>query len=310
MTEESQKELFCDYFAEWVRQYKEGSIREVTLQKWRMAERRLREIAPDLTLGELDRRTYQELLNKYAQTHERVTTEGFHHMLKAAILDGVDEGIIQRNPTRKVTIKGKTKKKKRKKYLSMQEAEKLIEVLELENNEIGYDWMILLALKTGMRFEELLGLTVENFDFQKLTISIEKSFDYKITQDFAPTKNKSSVRTIKMDWKTAMQFQNLLKDKEPEDRVFDFATKFYNSTINDRLEKRCKEAGVPRMTMHCLRHTHASILLYKDVSIQSIAKRLGHSSTDITQKVYLHIIEEMEAKDEKKVMAALMELNY
>ena len=310
MTEETSKELFYDYFCEWVQQYKEGTVREVTLVKWKMAERRLKELAPDLTLGELDRRTYQALLNKYAQTHEKVTVEGFHHMLKAAILDGVDEGIIPKNPTRKVTIKGKAKKNKKKKYLSMQEAEKLIEALDLENNEMGYDWMILLAVKTGMRFEELLGLTVENFDFQKLTISIEKTLDYKFTQEFAPTKNKSSVRTIKMDWKTAMQFQNLLKDSEQEDKVFDFVPKFYSSTINDHLKKRCREAGVPEMTMHCLRHTHASILMYKDVSTQSIAKRLGHASTDITQKVYLHVIKEMESKDEKKVMAALMELDY
>lgn len=305
-----QGELFCDYFDEWIKQNKEGTVRDITLIKWNMASTWVRKLAPDLVLEELDRREYQSLINKYAETHEKVTTEGFHHMLKASILDAVDEDIIARNPTRKVVIKGKKAKKKPRKYLSMAEAEKLINALDLENEEIGYDWMILLALKTGMRFEELLGLTVENFDFQKLTITIDKTFDYKLTQDFAPTKNKSSMRTIKMDWKTAMQFQNLLKNKEPESRVFDFVKKFYNSTINDHLERRCKQAGVPRMSMHCLRHTHASILMYKEVSMQSIAKRLGHSSTDITQKVYLHVIKEMEIKDEKKVVAALMELDY
>lgn len=49
---------------------------------------------------------------------------------------------------------------------------------------------------------------------------------------------------------------------------------------------------------------------YKGVSTQSISKRLGHATTDITQRVYLHLIEEMESKDEKKVMAALMEMDY
>lgn len=42
------KELFCDYFDEWVRQYKEGTVRDVTLMKWHMASTRLREIVPDL----------------------------------------------------------------------------------------------------------------------------------------------------------------------------------------------------------------------------------------------------------------------
>lgn len=304
------KELFCDYFDEWVRQYKEGTVRDVTLMKWRMASRRLRELVPELLLENLDRKEYQRIINEYAKTHEKVTTEGFHHMLKAAVLDAVDEGYILRNPTRKVTIKGKRKKTKKKKYLSINEAERLIGVLELENKEINFDWMILLAIKTGMRLEELLGLTVDNFDFQNMTIKIEKSFDYKYTQEFAPTKNKTSMRTIKMDWKTGMQFQNLLQGKDQEDRVFDFKKKFYASTINDHLRRRCRQAHVPEMTMHCLRHTHASILMYKEVSIQSISKRLGHASTDITQRVYLHLIDEMEIRDEKKVMSAMMELDY
>lgn len=304
------KELFCDYFDEWVRQYKEGTVRDVTLMKWTMASKRLRELAPDLLLEDLDRREYQRILNEYAKTHEKVTTEGFHHMLKAAVFDAVDEGYIPRNPTRKVTVKGKRAKTKKKKFLSINEVERLIAVLELGSNEMNSDWMILLAIKTGMRLEELLGLTVENFNFQKMTIKIEKSFDYKYTQEFAPTKNKTSARTIKMDWKTGMQFQNLLQGKDPGDRVFDFGKKFYASTLNDHLKKRCRQAHVPEMTMHCLRHTHASILMYKEVSIQSISKRLGHASTDITQKVYLHLIDEMEIRDEKKVMSAMMELDY
>ena len=304
------KELFCDYFDEWIRQYKEGTVRDVTLMKWTMAARRLREIVPDLLLEDVDRRAYQKIINEYAKTHEKVTTEGFHHMLKAAVLDAVDEGYILRNPTRKVTVKGKKAKTKKKKYLSVNEVEKLIDVLDLKSNEMKYDWMILLAIKTGMRLEELLGLTVENFNFQNMTIKIEKAFDYKYTQEFVPTKNKTSMRTIKMDWKTGMQFQNLLQGTEPEDRVFDFKKKFYASTINDYLRRECRQAHVPEMTMHCLRHTHASILMYKEVSIQSISKRLGHASTDITQKVYLHLIEEMEIRDEKKVMSAMMELDY
>lgn len=304
------QELFCDYFDEWISQYKEGTVRDITFKKWRMASVRLKELAPDLLLEDLDRREYQRIINEYAETHEKVTVEGFHHMLKASVLDAVDEGLLLRNPTRKIAVKGKKPKTKRKKYLSVEEAEKLIDTLELKTDEISYDWMILLGLKTGMRLEEILGLTVEDFDFPNMTLSINKSFDYKYAQDFAPTKNDGSMRTIKIDWKTGMQFKTLLENKKPEDRVFDFRKKFYSSTINDHLIRHCKKAGIPEITMHCLRHTHASILMYKGVSMQSISKRLGHTSTEITQRVYLHLIKEMEVKDEKKVMAALMELDY
>lgn len=136
---ENEEILFCDYFEEWVRQYKEGTVREVTLKKWNVAIVRLRELVPDLMLEDLDRRQYQALLNRYAETHEKVTVEGFHHMLKAAILDAIDDGIIVKNPTRKVTIKGKKARKKRRKYLSMQEVEQLINVLNLQPDEINRD---------------------------------------------------------------------------------------------------------------------------------------------------------------------------
>lgn len=83
--------------------------------------------------------------------------------------------------------------------------------------------------------------------------------------------------------------------------------KIYNSTLNDRLERVCKKAGIQVITMHGLRHTHASILLYSGVSIASVAKRLGHSNMSTTQKVYLHVISELENKDNNKVMSAMCE---
>lgn len=303
-------QLLCDYFDDWAREYKEGTVRPITFKKYKSASENLRRIAPDLQLKDVDRKAYQYIINEYGKTHEIVTVKGFHYVVKAAILDAVDEGFVEKNPTRKIVLKGKLVKRKPRKYLNFEEAEKLIAVLNIDEKKINYDWMFLLGLKTGMRQEELLGLTVEDFDFSKLTITIDKAFDYKLTNDFCPTKNKSSMRTIKMDWKTAMQFSELLEGEDPKKRIFDFGGRFYNATANDKLKRRCKEAGIQEITMHGLRHTHASILMYKDVSIHSISRRLGHSSTEVTQKVYLHVIKEMEIKDEKKVMAALMELDY
>nr|WP_240318469.1 tyrosine-type recombinase/integrase [Enterococcus gilvus] len=71
----------------------------------------------------------------------------------------------------------------------------------------------------------------------------------------------------------------------------------YNSTVNDLLERRCKAANVPLITLHGLRHTHASLLLFAGVSIASVARRLGHASMTTTQKTYLHIIQELENQD-------------
>lgn len=84
--------------------------------------------------------------------------------------------------------------------------------------------------------------------------------------------------------------------------------KIYNSTVNDILERHCKNANVPVISIHGLRHTHASLLLFAGVSIASVARRLGHASMTTTQKTYLHIIQELENKDVDLVMRSLSEL--
>ena len=86
-----------------------------------------------------------------------------------------------------------------------------------------------------------------------------------------------------MDWQTVMQFAELLK-KLPEDEPIFVNGKVYNSTVNDVLTRYCIKAEVPIITIHGLRHTHASLLLFAGVSIASVARRLGHASMTTTQK--------------------------
>ena len=117
MIKKQQKELLTSYFERWINIYKEGAIREVTMEKYRLSLTWINKLAPKLKLCNIDRNSYQQLLNDYAKDHERQTTMDFHHHLKAAILDAVDERLIDRDPTRKVIIKGKAPREKKKKYL-------------------------------------------------------------------------------------------------------------------------------------------------------------------------------------------------
>jgi len=78
-------QYFHDYFKTWVEIYKEGAVRPVTYQKYLMTLRRLTEIAPTLKVCELDKRSYQNLINSYSQTHQKQTTMDFHNHLKSAI---------------------------------------------------------------------------------------------------------------------------------------------------------------------------------------------------------------------------------
>lgn len=75
------------------------------------------------------------------------------------------------------------------------------------------------------------------------------------------------------------------------------------------LKRHCNQAKIPVISVHGLRHTHASVLLFAGVSIASVARRLGHSSMTTTQKTYLHIIRELENQDIDLVMRSLSGLS-
>lgn len=300
-------DLFCDYYEKWIKIYKEGAIRKVTLDKYKMTLRWLRKLIPDLKIKDLTRISYQELLNNYALEHERQTTMDFHHQLKGSILDAVDEGLLDRDPTRKAIIKGKTPSVKKMKFINQFELHTLLDTLELKN-EISWEWMILLIAKTGLRFSEALALTPADFNFSRQSISVSKTWDYKGDGGFLPTKNQSSIRKVQIDWQTVIQFSQLIKDL-PEDKPIFVNGKIYNSTVNGVLERYCKKAEVPVISIHGLRHTHASLLLFAGVSIASVARRLGHSSMNTTQKTYLHIIQELENRDVDLVMRSLSGLS-
>jgi integrase len=294
----------ADYFEDWVDTYKKGAVRQVTLSKYHVTLRRIKEIAPELRVENIDKRTYQWIINKYAEDHEKQTTMDFHHHLKSVILDAIDEGLLKLDPTRRAIIKGKTPNKKKPKFLSQHELQLLLKALILKD-EPDWDWFILLLAKTGLRFSEALSLTPGDFDFNQHKIKVTRTWNYKdVEGGFGETKNFSSKRTVQIDHRLSQQFFELTKQLSEDNLIF-VSDRVFNSTVNNRLKTLCEKANVPVISLHSLRHTHASHLLNAKVSIASIAKRLGHANVSTTQDTYIHIIKELEEKDNDKVMDML-----
>ena len=180
MLEDMSKDaLFYNYYAQWIEVYKKDAIREATMAKYRMTQKWVEKLAPELKVCELTRTAYQKILNDYAKEHERQTTLDFHHQLKGAVMDAVDEGLIERDPTRKAIIKGKTPREKKIKYLNQFELHTLIADLDIKE-EPNWDWFILLVAKTGMRFSD---------DDDKIRLNQRKPSKYKGLRRFGPEKN-------------------------------------------------------------------------------------------------------------------------
>lgn len=300
---------FAEYYLEWIHMYKEGSVRQVTMDKYYLTHRELLKRWPTIKVSEINHYNYQKLINDYAENHEYLTVKGFHHHCKAAIVDALEDGLLSKDPTRHLVLKGKSPKKKKVKYLSFLDLKRLINQLNLTDT-LNLDWLIFLMAKTGMRYAEALGITPNDFDFENYQLQINKTWNYKSRiGKFQPTKNKSSNRTISLDPITSEQFEKLVKKLDPEKPIFIQNRRVYTSTVNNHLDKYCKKAGIEVISVHGLRHTHASLLLYDGVSIPSVAKRLGHANTITTQQTYVHIVKELADKDNQKIMENMIRLS-
>jgi len=315
MSKKKKHILFVDYFDEWVETYKEGLIADITLNKYYKAGEVLRNLVPRLFLDEMTRRDYQGILNEYAKTREKQTVTDFHHQVKACLLDAFHDGLLKRDPTYRAVIKGvEPTRRKADKFLETDELRKLLQSLDL-NNGIDRNWLVLIAAKTGLRFAELLGLTPNDFDFITNTLTVNKTWNYKSTKGgFVKTKTAFSIREIGIDWQIVGQFKPLLEGLPENEPIFveklegGSYARIYNSTYNNWLGVRCKELNIPRISLHSLRHTHASVLLAAGVSIHSISKRLGHADIGITQETYAHVLDELRQKDEQLITNTLMQI--
>lgn len=194
--------LLHDYFAKWIDVYKEGAVRQVTLNKYWSSHRHLKKIAPELKLIDVNRLEYQQILNKFADSHEKATTMDFHHQLKAMLLDAYDEGYLKRDPTRKVVVKGKHSSEKKTKYLNEFELKLLLRSLDLSNYE-NYDWIILLIAKTGLRFGD---------DDDKIRLNQRKPSKYKGLSRFGPEKNLQRINKFMKERPTF--YKKLIQMKE------------------------------------------------------------------------------------------------
>lgn len=173
---------------------------------------------------------------------------------------------------------------------------------------------IFIMLKTGARFSEVMGITREDILFETSEINIDKTWNYKSQDEatFDQTKTIASIRKIYMDKETMtilnryIEWLDRFGVETKENTLFvlkDVNT--YNDTYNNMLKSILKELDIEQITVHKLRHTHASILLADNVPIQLVAKRLGHTDTNMIRKVYGHLLKETE-EDGNRMIANLL----
>ncbi|WP_017187058.1 tyrosine-type recombinase/integrase [Alkalibacillus haloalkaliphilus] len=301
---------FIEYFESFITIYK-TDVDQSTLQRYENTLKTINDYFGHIPIQEITKGEYQKFLNEYGETHAKESTRKLNTHIRACVREAIDEGVIFKDFTRGAKLKGKESKKADEKHLNYFEFKLLLrEVSNRLDHGLTY-YAILLALTTGMRYSELVGLTRKDFDFNNNTIQINKTWDYKRGLSFKDTKNHET-RTIKVNDKTMSKFKELFENTPDNIHGLVFYSPqskhkvLTNNTLNKALKHLLNKLNFDQIiTMHGLRHTHASVLLYLRCSIYYVSERLGHKDIQTTHNYYAHVIKELRAEDEQKATKEL-----
>ncbi|NOJ73917.1 tyrosine-type recombinase/integrase [Paenibacillus alvei] len=300
----------AEYFEEWLKLYKKNVVAQNTYQRYLNTLATIQECFPGIPIQNITKRQYQAFLNEYGATRAKDTTRKLNTHIRACVKDAIDEGLIRTDFTRGVVMTGGVPSKRpEEKHLSYFDSRRLLR--DLHNNLTSLThYLILLGLASGLRYAELVGLTKNDFNFDTNELKVCKTWGYtkKMHKGFGPTKNEQSKRIIKIDPKTMSCFKELF-GKLPDNihgLVFFSPESKYkvlcNTGVNKVLKNILANMNINPITAHGLRHTHASVLLYKKVSIYYVSERLGHEDIETTMKYYAHIVKELRAEDEQSTV--------
>lgn len=153
---------------------------------------------------------------------------------------------------------------------------------------------------TGIRSGELLALTPEDFDFEKQTVTISKTYRRAQGRDIITSpKTEKSNRTILMPKFLCEEIQEYIQmqyDVKPEARLFS-VTKSY---LDHEMRRGVKESGVKKIKVHGLRHSHVSLLIHMGFTVLAIADRMGHEAEKVTLK-YAHLFPTVQTEMAQKL---------
>lgn len=207
-----------------------------------------------------------------------------HNQLSAIFNHAVRFYELRSNPAAKAGNMG-TEESKEMLFWTKEEYQKFAE--EMMDKPLSY-YAFEILYWCGIREGELLALTPADFDFEKGTLTINKSYQRLHGEDVITTpKTKKSNRTIKMPSFLCDEMQDYFKmiyGLKKKDRIFT-VTKSY---LYHEMERGSTTAGVKRIRVHDLRHSHISLLIDMGFSAVAIADRVGHESIEITYH-YAHL---------------------
>ncbi|PTI87256.1 site-specific integrase [Staphylococcus simulans] len=283
--------IFADYFKQWYEVNKKPHVSAKTLTRYVSMHNHIEKHFKNTFLKDIKPSDYQRFINHYGSNHNIDGVRKLNSSVRNCFHQAIHEGLVLRNPTFKAQLSGGNPSKSEElKFISHTEYKKLKHYLEGKDSVSSL--VLLMGLVTGGRFSEIANMKRNDFYIGENKVHLPG------------TKTTTSDRTISIDTKTLNKVRKFINKRPSDINGYVFTGKngsiITNASVNKALNNACKKLGIKSITTHALRHTHASVLIHNGYSVQYISKRLGHSSTLVTQSVYLHLLEETYEREDKQ----------
>ena len=301
-----------DLLERWLSEYVDIQVRPNTADGYRMiCELHIVPVLGILRLDEL----HQSHVIRYQQSAllngrrdgkgglSAQTVKHHHRVLSQALEYGVGQGLLSRNVCK--NVKAPRPAYREMNVLTVEQIGRLFDTAR----STPYFHLIHLALYTGLRRSELLGLRWKDTDLVSSVIHVTQGLNMLRDKKpiFAPPKTPKSRRSVALSPVAVEALQahhdereavcgSLGTDISGDDLVFGdvHGRPLSPSTVSHAFGDICKKAGISGIRFHDLRHTHATFLMKQGTSPKVVQERLGHSSISVTLDIYSHVVPGMQ----------------
>ncbi|MGO4972850.1 tyrosine-type recombinase/integrase [[Clostridium] aminophilum] len=301
-------DMMVDAWYEYWIGIKMQTVRPNTVRNYRERyEHNIKEVIGKKLLTEVKPIHCQKIFSNMAEKGYKTSTIYQARITLYNMLEFAKESdVILSNPCKKSVRSDMGKPSKKKEALTIDVQKKFLDAV------VGYSYenQYRFVLQTGLRTGELIGLKWSDIDFDNRTMKIERSMEYRYKVGewrVGPPKSQAGYRTIPLtneairileDQRSKNSRLNIIS-MEWKDTVFlcRKGTPVKNSTYDTGLFKYCDRIGIPRFSMHVLRHTFATRCIEGGMKPKTLQKILGHSNIGITMNLYVHITEDEKQRE-------------